>query len=577
MKLKKCAFAGALVGTLLATSQRASAIVNGVVTVDPNTGKATINNAIFLNDFIGASRFYTAGFYGQSSIVANIEGGFVWPGHDAFVNGQITQFLIDPANTTFPLPGYVNHATGVGSILSGLGPLIFSNNTIGYSTLNFGMAPLSQLWTGAIATSLNDDGSFQVDTNSAFIVPYRTAMITGTNGQTADVINSSWGEISGADGDHYFAIAIDALVAQSGKTMVFAAGNSGPFAQVNSPASGFNSIVVGALGTVTDAQPFNTPSSFTSSGPNDFFLPTTADGSVGVTIPGVRSVVSIAAPGENFIAAAYTGDTSQTSFYSINAAGTSYSSPTVAGGATLVVDAGKTIFATNPKAIDARVVKAVLLNSADKTQGWNNGQHKVAGVVTTTQSLDYTTGAGRMNLNRAFDQYTAGTTDVPGLSGGPVSPIGWDYGHVSLGAPNDYPIDTPLSAGSLFTATLDWFAIDNLDASNADYNVTYGKFDNLDLQVWTDLNGAPGTLIAQSDSLYNSTEHLNFTLPADGMYLLQVLWNGSIYNLLPLGDPNNTASDDFALAWSTTTVPEPASGVIVCLAFTTLFSRRSRR
>ena len=105
--------------------------------------------AIFLNDFMGATRFYDANIYGQSSIVANIEGGFVWPGHVAFDNGQVTQFLIDPANTTFPLPGYVDHATGVGSILSGLGPLIISNGSIGYSKLNFGMAPLSQLWTGA--------------------------------------------------------------------------------------------------------------------------------------------------------------------------------------------------------------------------------------------------------------------------------------------------------------------------------------------------------------------------------------------------------------------------------------------
>ena len=568
----------------LLSPQRASAIELGIVDVsDPNN--PVINDGIFLNDFVGATSFYNAGYYGQSSIVANIEGGFVWPGQDAFVNGQVTQFLIDPANTALTLPAYSNHATGVGSILSGLGPLyFFPDNSIGYSVINFGMAPLSQLWTGAVATTLNDDGSFDIATNSAFIVPYRTAMITGVKGQTADVINSSWGETpnfpdttAGSNGNDYFAIAIDAMVAQSGKVMVFAAGNSGPTAQVNSPASGFNSIVVGSLGSITDANPYNAPSSFSSGGPNDFFLPTSTDGSSGTNIPGVRAVVSLAAPGENFIAAAYTGDTTETSEYSINASGTSYAAPTVAGGATLVVDAGKNLYANDPKAIDGRVIKAVLMNSADKTQGWNNGQQLVNGVITTTQSLDYATGAGRMDLNQAFTQYTAGTNDVPGLGGGVVQPIGWDYGNVSLGSPNDYPIDLPLSGGSIFTATLDWFAIDSLDASNSDYDVTYGKFDTLDLQVWTDVDGQPGTLIAQSDSLYNSTQHLYFPLPADGMYLIQVVWGRAIYNLLPAGDPNNTTSDDYGLAWSDVAIPEPTSGALICLAVTSCLGRRSRR
>jgi hypothetical protein len=167
----KCAIGGAIVASFLLSPQRASAIELGIVDVsDPNN--PVINDGIFLNDFVGATSFYNAGYYGQSSIVANIEGGFVWPGQDAFVNGQVTQFLIDPANTALTLPAYSNHATGVGSILSGLGPLyFFPDNSIGYSVINFGMAPLSQLWTGAVATTLNDDGSFDIATNSAFIVP----------------------------------------------------------------------------------------------------------------------------------------------------------------------------------------------------------------------------------------------------------------------------------------------------------------------------------------------------------------------------------------------------------------------
>src|ERR1035441_6921011 len=130
MIFKKSAIVGAVVGSLLLSAQRASAILLGVVDVsDPNN--PVINDPIYLNDFVGATSFYNAGYYGQSSIVANIEGGFVWPGHDAFVNGQVTQFLIDPANNTLTLPAFSDHATGVGSILSGLGPLYFNNGSIG--------------------------------------------------------------------------------------------------------------------------------------------------------------------------------------------------------------------------------------------------------------------------------------------------------------------------------------------------------------------------------------------------------------------------------------------------------------
>src|SRR5579864_1639635 len=108
MRRRKSAVAGAVVGTLMLTASRAPAIVVGVVDfTDPNN--PVINNAIFLNDFVGATRFYNAGFYGTTvlpngteltnttAIVSNIEGGWVWNGHDAFVNGQITNYLIDPS------------------------------------------------------------------------------------------------------------------------------------------------------------------------------------------------------------------------------------------------------------------------------------------------------------------------------------------------------------------------------------------------------------------------------------------------------------------------------------------------
>ncbi len=230
-----------------------------------------------------------------------------------------------------------------------------------------------------------------------------------------------------------------------------------------------------------------------------------------------------------------------------------------------MVDAGKALYPTDPKAIDGRVVKAVLMNSADKLPSWDNGQSNVGGVITTTQSLDYYLGAGRMNLSRAFDQYTAGTADVPGLLAGPVLDTGWDYGRVAEGAPQDYLLLSPITAGSNLTATLDWFA----DANAA--SATYGSFDNLDLQVWSTTAGLPQSLIAQSISPYNAAEHLSFAIPDDGQYLLRVLWSNNVYNFV-----NDPHADDYALAWNVTSVPEPTT--LSLLGFTMfLLNRRPRR
>src|SRR5262249_18053745 len=152
--------------------------------------------------------------------------------------------------------------------------------------------------------------------------------------------------------------------------------------------------------------PYNKPASFSSGGPNDYVDPSNG------TINDARQVVDIAAPGENLAAAYYGGETGGNGttdnpavfgpgptglpngplggpdYYSRGGlGGTSFAAPTVAGGAALLYDAAYDVFAGNPDARDARVMKAVLMNSADKTVGWNNGQvahpNGNGGVLTT--------------------------------------------------------------------------------------------------------------------------------------------------------------------------------------------------
>jgi hypothetical protein len=518
-------------------------------------GAITTTTALDLGALLGADRFYNAGYTGSRSIVANIEGGHIWNGHETL--GQVNTFLADGARGDFDA-----HATAVGFLIGGRG----TRND------QRGIAYGSTLWSGAIATSFNGS-NFSFSTQSLF-GPYQQAMVTGVNGATADVINSSWGFGGNSSGNSQDAQIMNALVAQTGKTVVFAAGNRGPGANtMSAPATAANVIAVASLGTDTSAPAYNSVSSTSSRGPEDFYNPQT-----GQTISGVRAKVDIAAPGEELRVAFYGGTTGSNTggtdvtngannFYA-RATGTSFAAPIVAAGAALLDDVGHDRFGGG-QSIDARTIKAVLLNSADKTAGWNNGQALGSdGVVRTTQSLDFATGAGRVDMNKAFDQYTAGTTNVPGLGGGAVLPIGWDYGTVAEGSPDDYLIGPSLLGGTTFTATLDWLEDATVSAGGI-HSTAYHSFDNLDLQVWETSSGSLLREVAESSSTYNNVEHLNFALPDTANYMIRVLWDGKVYDVS--GDPHNS---DFGLAWNATAIPEPGAFAMVFACIPVLMRRR---
>ena len=107
----------------------------------------------------------------------------------------------------------------------------------------------------------------------------------------------------------------------------------------------------------------------------------------------------------------------------------------------------------------------------------------------TTRGLDNRVGAGRMDLNRAYDQLLSGTTDVLGTtqgSMGNVSSLGWDFGQVGQGVTNDYLITAPLQTGKMFTATLTWFRDRHMVGTTS---FTDASYDNLDLELWNTLGG----------------------------------------------------------------------------------------
>ena len=126
----------------------------------------------------------------------------------------------------------------------------------------------------------------------------------------------------------------DGLINANGTVGVFAAGNGGPSANtVLAPGAGYNSITVAALAFGSSANPYNSVPNFSSRGPNDFALATSP--TTTTTIPGVRAVIDIAAPGQT-LTLANLNSSSDPNNYASNNAGTSFAAPLVAGGASLV-------------------------------------------------------------------------------------------------------------------------------------------------------------------------------------------------------------------------------------------------
>lgn len=318
------------------------------------------------------------------------------------------------------------------------------------------------------------------------------------------------------------------------------ANNNDP--NVRSPAGSFNTLAVGR----TDGN-FDQVHSGSAIGP-------TSDG---------RSKPDLVAPGTNITMA---NDDWETQNDWNTASGTSFAAPHVAGLLAQQLDYGM----SNGLSINPLVTKATMLNSAQKNvldksgDAWAPGASSMpGGVLTVTSPLNYDMGAGQVDGIALYEQY------APGEQGpGNVDEQAWDLGTVTDGNFVDYVIKDDVLAGVQFTATLNWFrhisrvdggTIGELDAGDS-FSLE-SAVDNLDLQVLLD-----GVLIAESVSTVDNIEHLSFTTATEGEYTIRVqgtdLFGGS--------------SEDFGLAWSTSTVPEPGSLVVMTLGGL-LFTRRRNR
>jgi hypothetical protein len=220
--------------------------------------------------------------------------------------------------------------------------------------------------------------------------------------------------------------------------------------------------------------------------------------------------------------------------------------------------------ATNANATEPEVMKAVLLNSADKIQGilgMDRTVLKINGTDTWLQSdahtdpnmpLDIEMGAGHLNAERALQQFSSGE-----FASGNVPLIGWDYGFVDDStSPQKYVLNQMLPAGSYVSATLVWDRQVLLDAVSppldefkpGDGFIDNGFF-NLDLHLLPAGSTNKNQAIWSSTSTAHNLEHMFASISTPGNYELWV----------ELNDQSLFASHSYALAWWAAPPPDPTS------------------
>lgn len=223
--------------------------------------------------------------------------------------------------------------------------------------------------------------------------------------------------------------------------------------------------------------------------------------------------------------------------------------------------------------LDARrqeVMKAVLLNSADKIQ--DRGDSLRLGMSRTLLNLanqtwlesdayqnpkiplDAQMGTGHLNAYRAYQQFSAGQWP----SESPVPAIGWDYRSIGKSEDKevprfrDYIFEQPLQAGSFISATLAWNRLVELQDANGneqfDVEETFEDkgLNNLDLYLMPADEKNTKNNIWSSVSQVDSLEHLFYQIPQTGRYKLRVVYRDRV----------NEPLQPYALAWWAVSAPQ---------------------
>lgn len=441
------------------------------------------------------------------------------------------------------------HAQGVAGVMASRG------------AANRGVAPQAALHSGAYVLGGNAANAYE---NALTTIQH----VASQNGDDVRVINNSWAKSvragSSNNGQSLVTMGTDYLASKHETLMVWAGPQDTRLGWV--PQDIYNGLVVG------NAE---------ANGAGVFIRGHEPAGSFAQGPQTGRRVVDLLAPGTSIVT---------TNFDNANQTqtGTSFAAPHVAGTVALLqqysdnrIAASAARFDTDAR--DPRVMRAVIVNSADKIDGVHGSTRTVtnnAGTVSwlntpaltdTFQPLDKEIGAGMLNAERAVGQLATGEYDSFGTATVPTR--GWDMGTMTgAGDINKYQLDTKLRGDSYIAITLAWnrevALTDTNNNSRYDNGETFTSAGLNDLDIFLQPKGATSfaDAVMSSRSLVDSIEHIFWKVPA----------GGAEYEIWVRQYDSPTGGNTFyGLAWWGDAVPTPGSGLM--LAMGGLLAARRRR